>query len=276
MFGFWELALSLRTFPLAIVVAAIFYLVMLQRLLNRCSEGNRTMNPGMVWLLLVPVFNLYWQFFVVSHVRSSLEKEFESREKRLPKDLTVSLGLALSTCWVSFVVVFWAAVGLMIGGADDIYALNGVELAGRIALGVSFFVGVATVVLWAVYWTKLSDALKVLEPARPFFPASYPPPQSYSQQYGQPYGPQYGQPYGQQYGPPANPQLHCPPQWSQQPPPMQAQGLGPQLAPPFGQGPIVAQTGLGATQRYCANCGAALAGGPFCSRCGVDQRSKQV
>ncbi len=35
----------------------IFYLLTLSKALNRCSPANRSMSPGQVWLLLIPLFN---------------------------------------------------------------------------------------------------------------------------------------------------------------------------------------------------------------------------
>lgn len=43
---------------LAGLVVAIFYLLTLMRALQKCSPQSRTMQPGMVWLLLIPLFNL--------------------------------------------------------------------------------------------------------------------------------------------------------------------------------------------------------------------------
>src|SRR5579871_6852614 len=61
------------------VVPAIFYLLSLQRALEQCAPASRTMSPGMVWLLLIPVFNLIWHFFVVTNLSKSLRHEFSRR-----------------------------------------------------------------------------------------------------------------------------------------------------------------------------------------------------
>lgn len=61
------------------LVPAIFYLLTLQKALNRCSPASRTMQPGMVWLMLIPLFNLVWHFFVVINIAKSLSAEFQKR-----------------------------------------------------------------------------------------------------------------------------------------------------------------------------------------------------
>ena len=61
------------------LIPAIFYILTLQKSLNRCSPENRAMAPGMVWLLLIPLFNLVWHFFVVINIAKSLGAEFQKR-----------------------------------------------------------------------------------------------------------------------------------------------------------------------------------------------------
>ena len=36
------------------LAVGIFYILSLQKALNRCAPENRAMEPGMVWLLLIP------------------------------------------------------------------------------------------------------------------------------------------------------------------------------------------------------------------------------
>ena len=61
------------------LIPAIFYLLTLQKALNRCSPENRAMAPGLVWLLLIPLVNLVWHFFVVLNMSKSLGAEFQKR-----------------------------------------------------------------------------------------------------------------------------------------------------------------------------------------------------
>src|SRR5476651_603853 len=62
-----------------LLIPAIFYILTVQKALNRCAPENRAMSPGMVWLLLVPLLNIVWSFFVVINVAKSLGAEFQKR-----------------------------------------------------------------------------------------------------------------------------------------------------------------------------------------------------
>lgn len=58
----------------------IFYLLTLQKALNRCSPENRAMAPAMVWLNIIPFFGIVWHFFVVINMAKSLGAEFQQRQ----------------------------------------------------------------------------------------------------------------------------------------------------------------------------------------------------
>ena len=78
-----------------ILVPAIFYLLTLQKALKRCSPEVRAMQPGMVWLMFIPLFNLVWQFFVVINIAKSLEAEFSKRGQSIDPDPGKTLGLVM-------------------------------------------------------------------------------------------------------------------------------------------------------------------------------------
>lgn len=61
------------------LVPAVFYILTLQKALNRCAPENRAMAPGLAWLLLVPLVNMVWHFFVVLNLAKSLGAEFQKR-----------------------------------------------------------------------------------------------------------------------------------------------------------------------------------------------------
>ncbi|MGA2660599.1 MAG: hypothetical protein ABSH34_24185 [Verrucomicrobiota bacterium] len=59
------------------LLPAIFYMLTLQKALDRCSPENQAMAPGLVWLLLIPLFNLVWHFIVVLNLAKSLGAQFQ-------------------------------------------------------------------------------------------------------------------------------------------------------------------------------------------------------
>src|SRR6266852_353173 len=74
-----------------------FYLLTLQKALSRVSPRNRLMEPGMVWLMLIPCFNTIWQFFIVTRVAGSLRNEFRDRKRDDGSDYGKGFGLIYAT-----------------------------------------------------------------------------------------------------------------------------------------------------------------------------------
>ncbi|QBG46025.1 hypothetical protein EGM51_00830 [Verrucomicrobia bacterium S94] len=63
---------------LLLFIPTLFWLLTLQKALSRCRPENQAMAPAMVWLVLIPIFNIVWQFFVVINVSKSLKNELAS------------------------------------------------------------------------------------------------------------------------------------------------------------------------------------------------------
>ena len=117
------------------LIPAIFYLLTLQSALGKCPPPSRTMDPAMVWLLLIPIFSLIWGFFVVMALAKSLGNEFRRRGIPTPDPLPgQSLGMAMCIC---------ACCGII--------PLLGV-LASLVAL-----------VLWIMYWIKIAEFSRLLD-----------------------------------------------------------------------------------------------------------------
>jgi len=64
---------------LAFVIPAILFFLAQQKILQVISPENREMSPGSVWLQLIPVFGMVWQFIVVTRIAHSVSKEMASR-----------------------------------------------------------------------------------------------------------------------------------------------------------------------------------------------------
>ena len=77
--GLGIIATVLIVVVVIMLVPAIFYLLTLQKALNRCSPECRAMNPGMVWLMFIPLFNIVWHFMIVINMAKSLGAEFQKR-----------------------------------------------------------------------------------------------------------------------------------------------------------------------------------------------------
>lgn len=127
------------------IVVGIFYCLMLQKALERCSPQNRAMSPGLVWLYLIPIFSLVWHFFIVLNMAKSLHAEFAYRG--MVEEPNPGQGIGLATCMLH--CLFW----------------------------IPFFGGliwVGGLVCWIMYWMKISEYSGKI--ALPYMPP--PPPQS--------------------------------------------------------------------------------------------------
>jgi hypothetical protein len=120
---FWMFCLFLIPFAL---IPGIFYTLTLQRALSRCAPESRAMEPALVWLLYIPVFNLIWNFIVVSRISTSLQSEFQ-RRGITGLDTGRELGLAMSIL---------ACLGL-------------IPIVGVLA-------ALAGIVCWILYWVKIA------------------------------------------------------------------------------------------------------------------------
>lgn len=83
----------------AFLVAFILFLVTQQQILKLIEPEQRRMPPGQVWLQLVPLFGLVWQFIVIARLSKSIHNQltfssgdsiFDAREKIPDKPTYVS------------------------------------------------------------------------------------------------------------------------------------------------------------------------------------------
>ena len=119
---------SICGFYLIMFLVGIFFLLTLHKALARCHPRNRTMEPGMVWLNLIPLFNIVWMFITAIRVSESLDNEFYDRGwHRRNDDYGKTLGVV--TC------------SLLLGGNIG-------------ACGLPFLV--AWLVCWIIYWVKIA------------------------------------------------------------------------------------------------------------------------
>src|SRR5262249_13088544 len=83
------------------LVTYILFLRSLSRCLGRIDPRNRHMPPGLVWLNLVPWFNIGWMFFTVYSLGASLRREY--RYRRWGSDgqqFGVVMGMAFASLWL--------------------------------------------------------------------------------------------------------------------------------------------------------------------------------
>jgi len=110
------------------LIPLIFYLLSLQKAFARVAPERRELSPGMVWLMLIPLFNLVWHFILVAKLSNSLGKEFTARNSAVPGDnhgWTIGLVMCILAC------TSWIPI-------------------------LGFATGIAALVLWIIYWVKIA------------------------------------------------------------------------------------------------------------------------
>ena len=81
------------------LIPAIFFLLNLQNTLKAISAENRKMPPANVWLMLIPLFNIVWQFIMVDRIAQSIGAECRRLNIPIKEDKpTYGIGLAWNIC----------------------------------------------------------------------------------------------------------------------------------------------------------------------------------
>ena len=106
------------------IIIHIFFLNTLSKCFKQIAPRNRSMEPGQVWLSLIPLFGTVWIILTILRLAESLEKEYRSRGLRGDGDYGKQSGL--------------------------IYIIS------------SFVCGCVAVVFWIIYWMKISAYTKEL------------------------------------------------------------------------------------------------------------------
>lgn len=115
------------------LIPLIFYILTLQKALNNCAPANRAMQPGLVWLLLIPCFGIIWHFFIVINMAKSLGAEFQTRGIAEEPEPGKLLGLIM--CGLAC-----ASIIPILGG----------------------LFGLGYLVCWIIYWVKIAGFSKKL------------------------------------------------------------------------------------------------------------------
>jgi hypothetical protein len=138
---------------LVFVVIAVLFLLTQQNALKAVKRENRLMQPGMVWLQLIPLFGQIWQFIVVGRIAGSLGKEKTSFQEdsivgladytaaeRIGERPTYGIGVAYCILEIIDLVMTWSHLLPTVQG----------------------LVGLAMMICWIIYWVHLAQSRKIL------------------------------------------------------------------------------------------------------------------
>ncbi len=97
-YGEMELVMTIILLTYIIpLVLGIFYLITLQNALKSIDVKHRSMNPGGVWFMLVPLLNFIWAFVVVYRVADSIKNELNARGRPCSEKPTYHIGFTWCT-----------------------------------------------------------------------------------------------------------------------------------------------------------------------------------
>jgi hypothetical protein len=120
------------------LVIQVFYLVTVYNTMKLVSPENRHMSPGMVWISIIPVVNLIWDFYMVSNVASSISDELRARGIEHSEERPgYSVGTAWCICAIIRVIPFFGFIGTL--------------------------AGLAALVCWIIHWVKIYNCKTKLE-----------------------------------------------------------------------------------------------------------------
>lgn len=129
------LQLAVTAFLLRMLIWA-FYANTVRRTLLLVAPANRLMTPNQAWLLVIPFFNIYWNFSVASRVADSLTNEFYDRKIAEEENPGRRVGT-----WYAW-----------------LFLLSNIPLPPFILISV----GLLSFVYFIVYWVKLNNFRNLL------------------------------------------------------------------------------------------------------------------
>jgi len=132
---------------LAIIGVVMYFLITQQNTLKAIQQQNRLMRPGEVWLQLIPLFGIVWQFIVVTRISDSIRREFVSRQNDSILGYADAQAVAISSERPTY------SIGIAM---CTLRCCIIVPILGSLAL-------IAALVCLVVYWKKLSDYKRLIE-----------------------------------------------------------------------------------------------------------------
>jgi len=126
---------------LAGIAIGVFFLLTQQKTLDLIKPANRQIAPGQVWLQLIPLFGLVWQFIVITRLSDSLKNELASRPDLATTPKPATNDRPTYKLGMTYAILFCCGIIPILG---IIAALGGV-------------------VAWIMYWVQLAGFKKQLE-----------------------------------------------------------------------------------------------------------------
>ncbi len=115
--------------------------------LKQVAEQNRAMPVAQVWLQLIPVFGLIWQFHVVRSIADSLRNELEFRNSVSTLGIWEEAILDEANIHPTFTTGQWYCITVCI----------------TLIPFIGFVTWIFALILWITYWNQLIKYKKMLQ-----------------------------------------------------------------------------------------------------------------
>jgi hypothetical protein len=142
---------------LIFLVPAVLFLLSQQNTLRIIRGENRSMHPGLVWLQLIPIFGQIWQFFVVTRIANSIQRELASRRDDsimgLPDASAVEELGKQPTFWIGIAYCILYTVGIFL----NLFSPAEVRIRDPQILPfiIAPLLSLAGMICWIIYWALL-------------------------------------------------------------------------------------------------------------------------
>lgn len=116
--------LDQETLIAAGVIGAIFFIIKamyantFRATLKLIAPENRFMRPGEAWLVLIPLFNIYWNFEIAKRMSDSLTNEFYDRKIAEEENPGRSTGITVA---ILFLITYFPLPVNFILGINLVY-----------------------------------------------------------------------------------------------------------------------------------------------------------
>ncbi len=114
----------------------VFYANTIRKTLLLVNEENRLLNPKLAWLLVIPLFNIYWNFVVASRLADSLTNEFYDR--KIAEEENPGRATGMLYAWL--------------------FLLSNIPLTPFILISI----GLLSFVYFIAYWVKMNNFRNIL------------------------------------------------------------------------------------------------------------------
>ena len=111
----------------AVITVAVLYFITLQNSLKQVDRSRRLTEPGNVWLMFIPLFNIVYGFILYPNICDSVKAEYKHRGLPADGDFGRSIGITMPI----------------------------LNLAGIIPF-IGSLAGLANLILFIIFWSKMA------------------------------------------------------------------------------------------------------------------------